>query len=151
MIFSKSFGYAVRGLLYIAWKQEEKSYVQAGEIAANLAAPKHFMGKILKNLAKNGVLNSVKGPTGGFTTNSHSLDISLLEIMEITEGLLSFHNCALRLKECNTCNPCPFHTRFENVKNNLRSVLSETTITDLLKEGKVDFLESLSTRISVLD
>jgi len=151
MIFSKSFGYAVRGLLYIAWKQEEKSYVQAGEIAANLAAPKHFMGKILKNLAKNGVLNSVKGPTGGFTTNNHSLDISLLEIMEITEGLLSFHNCALRLKECNAINPCPFHTRFETVKSNLRSVLSETTIRDLLKESKIDFVESISTSISVLD
>lgn len=151
MIFSKSFGYAVRGLLYIAWKQDEKSYVQAGEIAANLSAPKHFMGKILKNLAKNGVLNSVKGPTGGFTTNSYSLEISLLEIMEITEGLLSFHNCALRLKECNSNNPCPFHTRFEAVKNNLRSVLSETTIRDLLKESKVDFVESISTSISILD
>jgi len=151
MIFSKSFGYAVRGLLYIAWKQDEKSYVQAGEIAASLAAPKHFMGKILKNLAKHGVIHSVKGPTGGFTTNSHSLNISLLEIMEITEGLLSFHNCTLRLKQCNASNPCPFHTRFEHVKSNLKSVLSETTIRDLLKESKVDFVDSISTSISVLD
>ena len=47
MTFSKSFGYAVRGVLYIAVMQNEKRYVQAEEIAAQLFVPRHFMGKIL--------------------------------------------------------------------------------------------------------
>jgi DNA-binding IscR family transcriptional regulator len=52
MTFSKSFGYAVRGVLYIAIMQDEKRYVQVEEIAGQLAVPRHFMGKILKNLVK---------------------------------------------------------------------------------------------------
>ncbi|RYF86429.1 MAG: transcriptional regulator, partial [Chitinophagaceae bacterium] len=50
MFFSKSFGYAVRGVLYIAFMQDAKQYVQAEEIAAQLLVPRHFVSKILKKL-----------------------------------------------------------------------------------------------------
>jgi Rrf2 family protein len=69
MIFSKSFGYAVRGMLYVAMMQDEKRYVQAEEISTRLAVPRHFMGKILKKLVKERLLASSKGPSGGFTFN----------------------------------------------------------------------------------
>ena len=45
MIFSKSFGYAVRGVLYIALMQDEKRYVQVEEIASTLSVPRHFSGE----------------------------------------------------------------------------------------------------------
>src|SRR5580765_6800553 len=78
MIFSKSFGYALRGLLYITFRQHESRYVQVEEIASNLAVPKHFMGKILKRLAKEQILHSAKGPSGGFRMNKSTASVSLL-------------------------------------------------------------------------
>jgi Rrf2 family iron-sulfur cluster assembly transcriptional regulator len=144
MIFSKSFGYAVRGVLYIALVQDEKHYVQVEEIAANLAAPRHFMGKILKKLAKEGVLSSTKGPSGGFTINKDTLSLSLIRIMQITDGLSPLQNCVLRMTECHASNPCPMHRRMEMIKSGLLAVLSDTSIGDLLNNDKTGFLKSIS-------
>ncbi|HEU4633611.1 MAG TPA: Rrf2 family transcriptional regulator [Flavisolibacter sp.] len=150
MTFSKSFGYAVRGVLYIAIMQDEKRYVQVEEIAAQLAVPRHFMGKILKKLVKENVLASAKGPTGGFTVHPDTLQMPLIRLMDITDGLSILGTCVLRLRECNALNPCPMHCQMEAVNLKLRSILSSTTVTDLLNHDKPDFIKSLSTNVETL-
>jgi Rrf2 family iron-sulfur cluster assembly transcriptional regulator len=151
MIFSKSFGYAVRGVLYISVVQSEKRFVQAEEIALNLGAPRHFMGKILKRLAKEGVISSAKGPSGGFAINESTLKLPLMRVMEITDGLSSFHNCVMRMKECNASNPCPMHYKMDSIKSGLRTVLSSTVLGDLLGEDRAEFLKSISIHTDLLN
>jgi Rrf2 family transcriptional regulator, iron-sulfur cluster assembly transcription factor len=150
MLFSKSFGYAVRGVLYIALMQDEKRYVQVEEIAEKLAVPRHFMGKILKNLAKEGVIHSSKGPSGGFTVNNTTLQLPLIRLIEIIDGLSVFNTCVLRMQECHSLNPCPLHWKMEEVKGRLHEVLSSNRIKDLLGEDKTDFIKSISTAIATL-
>lgn len=145
MIFSKSFGYAVRGVLYIALMQDEKKFVHVEEIANSLTVPRHFMGKILKKLVKHHVIHSSKGPMGGFTTNDRTLQVPLMELINIIDGMESFKSCVLRLKECNPDNPCPLHNQMVHFQNELKGMLAGTTINDLLKEDKADFVKSLST------
>ncbi|HET7896419.1 MAG TPA: Rrf2 family transcriptional regulator, partial [Flavisolibacter sp.] len=62
-IFSKSFGYSLRGILFVALR-ETHTPVQLDEMAESLGVPRHFMGKIMKQLVKQGILSSLKGPTG---------------------------------------------------------------------------------------
>jgi Rrf2 family transcriptional regulator, iron-sulfur cluster assembly transcription factor len=145
MIFSKSFGYAVRGVLYIALMQDEKKFVHVEEIARKLTVPRHFMGKILKRLVKDNVIHSSKGPMGGFTINDRTLSVPLIELIDIIDGMESFKSCVLRLKECNPDNPCPLHGQMVHFQNELKQMLAGTTINDLLKEDKADFVQSLST------
>ena len=131
MIFSKSFGYAVRGMLYVAMMQNEKRYVQVEEIASKLNVPRHFVGKILKRLVKEKLLASSKGPSGGIALHQSSLATPLVRIAEITEGADFFNKCVLMMKACNSTNPCPLHFQMEVVKNRLKAVLSGTSISDL--------------------
>ena len=145
MIFSKSFGYAVRGVLYIVLMQDTKKYVQAEEIAVQLGVPRHFVSKILKKLVKAGVLSSSKGKTGGFTVNEETAGFVLLRLFEITDGLNTFSLCSLRLQECNAATPCPLHTPMDNIKQQLRNTLAATTISDLLNTDKEDFIKSIAT------
>ena len=149
MIFSKSLGYAIRGVLYVALMQDEKHYVQVEEIASKLAVPRHFMGKILKKLAKEKVLLSIKGPSGGFTLNEQTLKLPLMDLILITDGIEIFDNCALRAKECNSANPCPMHLQMDEVKSKLKSILSDTVIGDLLDADKAEFIKSISTGINI--
>ena len=107
MIFSKSFGYAVRGVLYIALMQDTKQYVQAEEIGGTLDIPRYFTGKILKMLVKAGVLGSSKGKMGGFTVNEETNRFVLLRLFEITDGFDTLTKCSARMQECNAGNPCP--------------------------------------------
>ena len=149
MIFSKSFGYAVRGVLYVALMQDEKKYVQGEEIASQLMVPRHFMGKILKRLVKEKVISSSKGPAGGFTINENTLRLPLIRLIYIIEGLQGLETCVLRVKACNEANPCPLHYQMEGLKHNLQNILNDTTIGDLLKEDKKDFINSISTGIDL--
>jgi len=147
MIFSKSFGYAIRSILYVGVMRHEKRCVQVEEVATKLAVPRHFMGKVMKKLAKEKILVSTKGPAGGFILNEHTLQMSLLSIIEIIDGVEIFNSCALRAKECNSLSPCPMHFQLESVKHNLKSILSDTTIGDLLQENKPEFIKSISTAL----
>ena len=149
MIFSKSFGYAIRSVLYVAIMRDEKRYVQVEEVAAKLAVPRHFMGKIMKKLAKEKILVSTKGPSGGFILNEQTLQMPLMHLIEIIDGVEIFDNCALRAKECNPLNPCPMHFQLEPLKNNLKSILSDTSIGDLLEENKPEFIRSISTAMDL--
>ena len=144
MTFSKSFGYAVRGVLYIAMMQNEKRFVQVEEMAAQLLVPRHFMGKILKRMVKEKIISSSKGPAGGFTVNEDTLDTSLLRLIDITDGPDVFRTCVLRLKECNSSNPCPLHNQMETLNARLKTILLTTTIRNLMVEDKNDFIRSLS-------
>ena len=149
MIFSKSFGYAIRSILYVAIMRDEKRYVQVEEVAAKLAVPRHFMGKIMKKMAKEKMLISTKGPSGGFMLNENTLQMHLMDLIVITDGVEIFNSCVLRAKECNSANPCPLHFKMDSVKNNLRSILSDTKIGDLLEEDKSEFIRSISTAVGV--
>jgi Rrf2 family transcriptional regulator, iron-sulfur cluster assembly transcription factor len=151
MFFSKSFGYAVRGVLYIVFMQDTKQYVQAEEIAQKLVVPRHFVSKILKKLVKSGVLSSSKGKAGGFTVNERTREFLLVQLFELTDGMDTFNKCSLRLQDCNELNPCPLHLQLNNIKQDLRRTLSVTTIGDLIKEDKEKFINSIATLIPIAE
>ncbi len=146
MMFSKSFGYALRGILYVALMQEERRKVQAEEIANKLSVPRHFLGKIMQLLVKAGLLQSTKGPYGGFFLAPGTLKTPLIKLVEITDGIDQFDICVLQLRQCSKSNPCPLHTEMDIVKTKLKQVLTETTFEDLLSEDKKIFIDSLSVR-----
>lgn len=131
----------------MAIMRDEKRCVQVEEVASKLAVPRHFMGKIMKKLAKERILVSTKGPSGGFILNEHTLTLSLMDLIEIIDGVEIFDSCALRAKECNSMSPCPMHFQFETVKRSLKSTLSDTTIADLLEGDKPEFIKSISTTL----
>lgn len=144
MIFSKSFGYALRGVLYIALVEREKKKVQLDEIAGKLSVPRFFLGKVMKSLVKEGVVDSLKGPYGGFSLNDGTMKTSLLRLIEITGELDEYSNCALRLRKCNAKNPCPLHVQVEAFRRDWLHLLESTCIEDLLKKDKPDFIKGIS-------
>ena len=144
MFLSKSFGYALRGILYIAVMQDEYRKVQIEEIATKLSVPKHFLGKIMQQVVKAGLLKSTKGPYGGFSLAAETLTTPVIRLVEITDGMEQFSMCVLKFKYCNGLNPCPLHYEMEEAKKNFLNVFNKNTFEDLLKDGKSDLLKSLA-------
>jgi len=145
MVLSKSFGYALRGILYIALLQDEERKIQIEEIASKLSVPRHFLGKILQDIVKAGLLQSTKGPYGGFSLNEDTLQIPLIKLIEVTDDMGQFNRCILQLRDCNKMNPCPLHKEMEELKSKYIIVLNQTTIADLLTSDKKGFIRSLAT------
>lgn len=144
MIFSKSFGYALRGVLYIEMAGESRSMVQLDEIARELAIPRHFLGKVMKKLVKEGVVSSLKGPFGGFSINEKTKETSLLQLVNMTGEPEEFSSCVLRLRKCNAKNPCPMHHQIESLRQQWQTLLTSTTIGDLIRKDMPDFIKSIA-------
>jgi len=145
MIFSKSFGYALRGILYVAVMAERKDKIQLDEIAEKLTVPRFFLAKIMNKLAKEGVLASEKGHNGGFSINDKTMTTSLFNLVKITGDIDVFDSCALRLRKCNSNSPCPLHDEIATLRNQWQKLLAETTVNDLAKKDQPGFIKSIST------
>lgn len=143
MVFSKTFGYAVRSILYLATIEEERR-VQLDEVADRLKVPRHFLAKVMKKLASEGVIGSQRGPSGGFIFTPQSLQTTLFTIATITKETTHLDSCVLRLKKCNAQNPCPLHHKALALRNQWLEMLQRTTIQDLLQDQQPDFIRSIA-------
>jgi Rrf2 family transcriptional regulator, iron-sulfur cluster assembly transcription factor len=144
MVLSKSFGYALRGILYVSLLQDEKRNISLDEMAGQLSVPRHFLGKIMKAVVKEGILSSVRGPQGGFYVNETTLDTPLLKIILLTEGKGYLDACMLGLRKCNSANPCPLHDKLKAAKDNYLELYRQTTIGMMLRNNKPEFIRSIS-------
>ncbi|WP_413668977.1 Rrf2 family transcriptional regulator [Mucilaginibacter sp. Mucisp86] len=127
-IFSKTCEYAVRAVFFIAQHTADGSRVGIKEIAVNIDSPEPFLAKILQDLSKRGIIQSVKGPNGGFYLDAQSLARPLSDVIEAVDGGGIFRDCGLGLKECSSKNPCPLHHDFLEVRNRLQNMLESITI-----------------------
>ena len=143
MFFSKTFGYALRSILYLS-SAEGRGMVQLDEVADRLQVPRYFLAKVMKKMASEGIIVSRKGPSGGFSSHETTLSTSLLTIARITDESIDFDSCVLRLRKCNAQNPCPLHFQALDIRNQWLKVLSTTTIQDLLDGRNPELIRGLA-------
>lgn len=127
-MFSKTFGYALRAATHVAIHGKDGNKVGLQELSQSLDIPHHFLGKIMQDLVRHGILDSIKGPSGGFYANGATDKTPVLDILKITDGSLIFSQCALGIKRCNAATPCPLHNDFAVCRDGMLQALSEKTI-----------------------
>lgn len=135
-IFSKTCEYGIRAVFFVAHKTATGGKVGIKEIADGIGSPEHFLAKILQDLSRRGIIQSAKGPNGGFFTDGTVLQRPISDVVEAIDGNGIFIGCALGLKQCSEINPCPLHHEFKTIRGQLHHMLSSTTIgefnTDLI-------------------
>lgn len=136
-MLSKTCEYAIRALIYIAKQTKERNRVGIKDVAKGIDSPEYFIAKILQEMVRQNLLQSTKGPTGGFHLDQNDMNNSLAVIVRHFDGDKIFSGCALGLKQCSEKNPCPLHNQFKEIRNSLKHLLETTTINQL-----VDKLES---------
>lgn len=144
MVFSKSFGYALRGILYVAATGGHDKKIHLYQIAEELSVPKHFLGKIMRNMAKQGILSSDKGTKGGFYINDTTLKTSLKKLIEVTGEIDEPDTCVLRLRKCTGADPCPLHREIELLRREWQTLLTRTTLQDLLNKDNSVLIRSIA-------
>ncbi len=70
------------------------------KIADVLRASPNHLSKIMQRLVKAGLVESVRGPHGGFRLVKESYEITLLEIYEVIEGPFKSPDCAVCSGSC---------------------------------------------------
>lgn len=149
MNFSKSFGYAIRSILFIAYSHDPSAFLKADEIALKLKIPRHFLSKVLKALSKKGILTSSKGPKGGFGLQKDTLSLSLRQIAEVTHDLPDFSASPFHLTDCPQKTPCPLHQKLHEINSELIQLLDTTTLQDLMNKEMWQVVSVTENRNSV--
>jgi len=133
-MFSTSCHYGLQAMIYIALHSTNDKNVDLGQIAEKQDIPKHFLSKILQMLVKNGLLNSMKGPTGGFSLSRPADEITLIEVIDAIDGLDVFTQCGIGFKRCDDDHPCPIHHEYKQVRNNIRELFENKTLLELSED-----------------
>jgi Rrf2 family protein len=99
----------------------------------SLDLPRKYLGSLMSKLAQRGLLVANRGKTGGYQLALPSDRISLVEIVDACEGLEAYTRCLLGLSECSHEHPCALHEHLVTKREDVLSVLSLTTLSDLVK------------------
>ena len=107
------------------------AYTGATKIAAEVGAPPNYLGKLLKQLAQEGLLESRKGLNGGFKLARPPHKITLYDVVEPIDHISKWNGCLLGRGKCSETKPCPVHHRWSKVRREYLKFMKETTIAEL--------------------
>ncbi len=130
MIFSKSSGYALRALIYLATRDRNKP-VLASEIAEQERIPGPTLAKILGRLSLAGVVDSQSGPKGGYWLSQEAGDITMKMIMELFETQTTSRECLLGYQTCPGPKYCKLHALWLKPQKHINTFLEKTTLRDI--------------------
>ena len=127
-MFSKTCEYAIRAMIFIAHKSKDGNKTGIREIAKGIDSPVHFIAKILQDLSRKGLVQSLKGPTGGFYLDKKGLKCSLADIVKAVDGDKILSGCALGLNYCSESKPCPVHNEFKKIRSEISGMLQNARL-----------------------
>ena len=135
MRISRSTGYAILGVGYIAMNQEQQGVVLSQSIAKAYNIPLEYLLKILQQLVKANVLRSKRGPRGGFSLAKPVKKITMLQIIEAVDGPM-----ISRLNLSEQAGRQKFSVRAEHVYEkaiaSARTVFEKAKLSDLVEGSK---------------
>jgi Rrf2 family transcriptional regulator, iron-sulfur cluster assembly transcription factor len=119
--------YAIRGMVYLS-RKPEGHIAMLGDIAQVMKAPPAFLAKAFQNLAKSGLVRSVKGIRGGFALGRPPEMITLCEIVEAIEGPIVPNECLMGEGMCSFQKTCTVHPVWRRLQSVSRGILEEVTL-----------------------
>jgi Rrf2 family iron-sulfur cluster assembly transcriptional regulator len=132
MSMSNTADYAVRAVVLLG-RSFGARVLHADEIARATGTPRNYMAKVLNSLAKAGLVNSARGPAGGFVLSSAPETITLAQVIEIFDQPHHHTRCLLGNGPCCETNPCTAHRTWDSVMLRRREPLLGTRISDLIQ------------------
>jgi Rrf2 family protein len=133
-VLSQTAEYALRAVLYIA-AQPRNRYVRVPELAVRTAVPRNYLSKTLYQLTRAGVLESARGPAGGFRLAGAPRALTLDQIIAPFTGP-NTRRCLLHDRPCGDETACAAHARWAPVANEMHAFFGTTTVADLTEDAE---------------
>ncbi len=125
---SEAASMALHSLVLMA-QQPDRS-ISVREIVEKLPVSSAHLAKVLQRLARQGVLDSLRGPHGGFRLARAPEEMTLLEIYEAVDGPLRPGGCMFDHPAC-PAGDCLFGGVLASATLQVRERLGQTRLSDL--------------------
>ena len=112
----------------------------ARELADETQLPPPAVSKILKSLARSGLLLSQRGSKGGYSLARPPAEISVVEMITALEGPLGFTECAIHPGSCEQESTCHVRDPWQRINSAVREALERVTLADLARPTAEPFV-----------
>ena len=104
----------------------------ARDLAGETHLPLPTVSKVLKSLARGGLLESHRGLNGGYSLSRDASEISLADILTAMEGPISLTQCnESHGKRCPHENLCPVTDNWKRINGVIRQALANVTLAEM--------------------
>lgn len=122
---------AIKAVIYLASQFGNDQKIGIQSLADAIQASEHTLGKLLQILVKQGVIQSSKGPAGGFFMTEDQINQPLINVVEAIDGRQLFTQCGLGLSKCSSTHPCPLHNEYKEARDQLENMFKINSVADL--------------------
>lgn len=132
MQFNVTSDYAIRTVLCLAMHPNQ--YCTAGEIQQQMGVPATYLHKVTARMKRTGILQATKGNGGGYWLCRSPDEISLYDILSLTEQTLEINGCLVDESFCSrhVTETCPVRRVYSELTAVMKHILQQTTIGSLL-------------------
>ncbi len=146
---TKRADYALLALSYLASKADDETHrlVNTKEIAEQFEIPVEMLAKLLQALAKNGLVASHPGPTGGYRLLRSAKDISVAEVMTVIDGPVSIMPCSSgQNNACKQYDRCTIRDPLAEIEMRVKALLEDISIAEITLPAALPVFEDYSHR-----
>lgn len=127
-MLSQTVEYALRAMIFLASEEEA---VTSERIAAHTQVPPGYLSKVMRDLVLARLVESFRGPKGGFVLASGPGAITILDVVNAVNPIQRIHRCPLG--DPNHQKLCALHQRIDGALREIENTFRSTTLAELLK------------------
>jgi Rrf2 family protein len=116
-------------------RAEDGDVLPARQVAKEMDIPVRFLPQVLGDLSRAGIVEARLGRAGGYRLSKPASDISLLDIIEASEGDARRQTCVLTGQPCGQGDPCDVHDMFFEAQEAILARLDGVSVADVV-EGR---------------
>ncbi|ADM72653.1 HTH-type transcriptional repressor NsrR [Paenibacillus polymyxa E681] len=132
MKYSQATDYALHAMLYLVMSDSDKP-IGVQMLAAKLNVSRTYLSKMMAQLVKAGLIQSVSGVNGGYRLRQRGEDISFLDVIQAIEGTASLFECSL-----DHGTKCLIQQVVFDAERQMEDYLRHKKIADLIKLAKTE-------------
>lgn len=130
---SKLTDYGTVLLAYLA--ANEPRVCSAADVASATGIALPTVSKLLKSLAKAGLVTSTRGANGGYELARRPHNISAADVIDALEGPVSITECSSSDSLCEHEGVCSVGGAWQRINIAIRRALDDVTLSDLLRSN----------------
>jgi len=131
LLYSKSTKYAISALSYISKEQCDR-YVKIREIASKCNIPSQYLAKLVESLRYGGLVESLRGPTGGLVLTRSPSEITIGDILDsIEEPAVQQRTCLMGMGHCNPDNICGLHEQWGSIRTEIYGKIENKSLEEV--------------------
>lgn len=148
MILSTKGRYAVMAAVELA-QRAESAPIPLAEIAEAQLIPTAYLEQLFGKLRKAGLLESVRGPGGGYRLARAPREVTVAELVRASEESLKMTRCGSAAKGCQDPNlRCHTHDLWKGLEKQIIQYLEGITLEDIMERRREKIRPEIATVVA---